>query len=95
MLTSDHGTLIAIEVVRDSLYVSLKLSLPLLVVGLVTGLVVSVLQALTQVQEQTLSFIPKILVVAGAMFVLMPWLLAETITYTLEVFRTMATRFPG
>lgn len=95
MLTSDHGTLIAIEVVRDSLYVSLKLSLPLLVVGLVTGLVVSVLQALTQVQEQTLSFIPKILVVAGAMFVLMPWFLAETIAYTLEVFRTMATRFPG
>ena len=53
----------AVDMGREAMLVTLKLSMPLLMVGLVVGLVISVLQAATQVQEQTLSFIPKILAV--------------------------------
>ena len=55
---------------------------PLLAVGLIVGLSVSIVQAVTQIQEQTLSFIPKILAVVGTLLLLMPWMLAVIVEYT-------------
>jgi flagellar biosynthetic protein FliQ len=81
----------AVDLAREMILVALMVSLPLLVIGLAVGLVVSVLQAATQVQEQTLAFIPKIVAVALAMFVLMPWLVTRMTEYTTSLF----VRMPG
>jgi flagellar biosynthetic protein FliQ len=67
---------------REALGVALKLSVPLLAVGLVVGLSVSIVQAVTQIQEQTLSFIPKILAVVATLLFLMPWMLTVIVEYT-------------
>ena len=69
---------------REALFTALKLSLPLLAVGLIVGLSVSIVQAVTQIQEQTLSFIPKILAVVGTLLFLMPWMLRVIVAYTQE-----------
>jgi flagellar biosynthesis protein FliQ len=71
-----------VDIGRDALWVALKLSMPLLAVGLVVGLAVSIVQAITQIQEQTLSFIPKILAVVGTLIFLMPWMLRVVVEYT-------------
>jgi flagellar biosynthetic protein FliQ len=63
-----------IDVAREALWVTLKLSGPLLMVALVVGLVISFIQALTQIQEMTLTFIPKILAIFGTLFLLLPFL---------------------
>lgn len=72
----------AVDLTRAALFVSLKLSLPLLGVGLVVGLFVSLLQAVTQIQEQTLTFIPRILAVVATLILLFPSLLAWMVEYT-------------
>jgi flagellar biosynthetic protein FliQ len=59
---------------------------PLLLVGLAVGLVVSLFQAVTQIQEQTLSFIPKIVGVALVIVVLGPWMLGQLVSYTQNLF---------
>ncbi len=84
----------AIELGREALWLTLKLSLPLLLVGLVVGLVVSVLQAATQLQEQTLSFIPKIVAVVAVLFIALPWFLSQVIEYSEELFLKMGSLFP-
>ncbi len=75
----------AVEIGRDFLYYATLLTLPALAVSLVVGLVVSVFQAVTSIQEQTLSFAPRILALAGLFVVLMPWLLQMSIFYTTQM----------
>ena len=65
---------------------ALKVGMPLLLVGLVIGLVVSVFQAVTQIQEQTLSFIPKIIGLAIVLVVGGPWMLGQLIVWTQELY---------
>ncbi|MDI3493311.1 MAG: flagellar biosynthesis protein FliQ, partial [Desulfomicrobiaceae bacterium] len=60
---------------RQSIELTLTISLPLLGVGLGVGIVVSILQAATQIQEATLTFVPKIVAVFGALLVACPWIL--------------------
>ncbi len=79
-----------IDVGREALGTALKLSVPLLAVGLVVGLSVSIVQAVTQIQEQTLSFIPKILAVVATLIFLMPWMLSVIVEYT----RTLLCQLP-
>lgn len=83
----------AVDLGRSALLLATKLSLPLLLVGLVVGLAISILQAATQVQEQTLSFVPKILAVVATLFLLLPWFLAELIEYTEDLFIHMGEFF--
>ena len=64
---------------------------PLLVVSLGVGLVVSIVQAVTQIQEQTLSFVPKLLTVAAVFLVALPWMLQLLVKYTTELFRSLPT----
>ncbi len=66
----------------QTLMVSLKLALPTLVACLGVGLVVSVLQAVTQIQEMTLTFVPKVVAVAVIMLVAGPWMLNTLLTFT-------------
>ncbi|MHC4660960.1 MAG: flagellar biosynthesis protein FliQ [Planctomycetota bacterium] len=79
----------AVELGRQALYVTLQLSIPLLMVGLIVGLAVSIVQAVTQIQEQTLSFVPKILAVVGILFALLPWMILIIVNYTEDLFRSL------
>lgn len=67
---------------RDALMTALAVAGPLLAVGLVVGVAISVLQAVTQIQEATLSFVPKILGVAVAFLVFMPWMIQKLVKFT-------------
>ena len=69
----------------DAMELAMKLGLPLLLAGLVVGLAVSIFQAVTQIQEQTLTFIPKILASAAVMVVAGPWMLNQLLAYTAEL----------
>lgn len=64
-----------IEILREALVVAFKLAAPLLLVSIVVGLVVSVFQAATQIHEQTLTFVPKVVVVALLMLFLASWMM--------------------
>ena len=71
---------------RQSIEIALLISLPMLGVGLVVGVVVSIIQAATQIQEMTLSFIPKIVSIFLALLISFPWIMDKMITYTRDVF---------
>ncbi len=73
---------VVVKLGMDALTTALKLGLPLLLAGLIVGLVVSVFQAVTQIQEMTLSFIPKLLVTAAVLAIGGPWMLDQLIGYT-------------
>lgn len=79
----DQDTVISLA--TQALSLTLKIALPLLLVGLLIGLAVSVFQAVTQIQEQTLSFIPKVLALAGVLLIGGPWMLGELLNYTTEL----------
>jgi flagellar biosynthetic protein FliQ len=75
----------AIEVTRDALVVLLKISLPPMLIGLVIGVGISLLQAVTQIQEQAVQFVPKIVVLFIALIVLLPFMLTTLATFTHEI----------
>ena len=70
----------------QALTVTLEVSMPFLLAGLVVGLIVSVFQAVTSIQEQTLSFIPKILVTGAVMAIAGPWMLSQLLNYTQQLY---------
>jgi flagellar biosynthetic protein FliQ len=74
-----------VNLVVDMMAVALKIALPLLLTGLIIGLAVSIFQAVTQIQEQTLSFIPKVLALAGVLVVGGPWMLNQLVAYTQDL----------
>ena len=76
----------ASELIRNTLLLALVISAPMLIIGLVVGIVVSLLQAVTQIQEQTLTFIPKIAAMVTAAIVLMPWMSHRLMTYATDMF---------
>ena len=65
----------ALTVLKESIWLILKLSAPLLIVSIVIGLIISIFQAATQIQEQTLTFVPKIVAIAVLLIVLGSWML--------------------
>ena len=71
---------------RQSIELTLAIALPMLVVGLGVGVVVSVLQAATQIQEMTLTFVPKIIAVFLALLISFPWIMDKMITFTQDIF---------
>ncbi|QJE72990.1 flagellar biosynthesis protein FliQ [Aerophototrophica crusticola] len=75
----------AIDVARDALYITIIVSGPLMLVGLVIGTAISLFQALTQLQEQTLSFVPKIIAMFAALVFLLPFMFGHLKTFTEQV----------
>ena len=71
-----------LELAQRALLVALQVSAPVLGLSLITGLIVSVFQAATQIQETTLTFVPKILAMVVALMVFGPWMLRMIITFT-------------
>jgi flagellar biosynthetic protein FliQ len=76
---------------QDTLRTTAMLSAPLLGAALITGLVVSILQAITQINEQTLTFIPKMIVIGVVLVIAGPWMLDILTHFTTNLFENMAT----
>ncbi|TJY43175.1 flagellar biosynthesis protein FliQ [Cohnella pontilimi] len=75
----------------QALYVVLKASAPMLGIGLIVGLIVSIFQATTQIQEQTLAFVPKIVAVFVAVLVFGPWILNVLVDFTSRLLGNLAS----
>jgi flagellar biosynthesis protein FliQ len=76
----------AVDLIRHTLILALIVSAPMLLIGMVVGIVVSLFQAVTQIQEQTLTFIPKIVAMVSAAILLMPWMSVRLLEYTKGMF---------
>ena len=76
---------------QDTLLLVLYVAGPILIVALVVGLLVSIFQAVTQIHEMTLTFIPKILAVAAVLSILLPWTLQQLIDFTVNLFSSIPT----
>ena len=76
----------ATELIRHTLLLALIVSAPMLLIGLLVGIVVSLLQAVTQIQEQTLTFVPKIAAMVAAAILLMPWIGHRLLEYSSAMF---------
>jgi flagellar biosynthetic protein FliQ len=81
----------AIWVCKETIYTALLICAPMLLAGLVVGVIVSLFQAVTQIHEMTLTFIPKILVVATVMLFTMPWIIRVMLGFTRHIFSLMST----
>lgn len=76
----------ALDMCRDALVIALVISAPVLGVGLIFGLLISIIQAVTQIQDQTISIVPKIfaMVITGVFFI--PWVTNQLLAYAQELF---------
>ncbi len=74
------------DLAHSTLLVTATLAAPLLLIALVTGLVIGMLQAATSINEQTLSFIPKLLLMALALFAVGPWMLRVLVDFTHDLY---------
>ncbi|MBX6369532.1 MAG: flagellar biosynthesis protein FliQ [Rhodospirillales bacterium] len=81
----------AVDVAREAIVVALKIGAPVMLVSLGVGLTISLFQALTQIQEMTLSFVPKILVIFLAMLVFLPFMLSTLTGFTHELVGRIVT----
>jgi flagellar biosynthetic protein FliQ len=79
----------------QALELVIKVGGPLLLVGLVIGLIVSVFQAITQIQEQSLSFIPKLIATGVVLIIAGPWMLNQLLSYTEDLYRSIPTLVGG
>lgn len=78
------------SIVKEALYTSLLVGGPILILSLIVGLLVSIFQATTQIQEQTLTFVPKLIVIAITLVVGGNWMLQEVIKFTNKIMTMIA-----
>ena len=86
---------VVINVSMQAMQLAFKIAMPLLLVGLVIGLLISVFQAVTQIQEQTLTFIPKIVGMGLVLVIAGPWMLDQVVTYTHQLYSDIPTMIDG
>jgi flagellar biosynthesis protein FliQ len=89
------STDVVISLATQAMNLAFKVAMPLLLAGLVVGLIVSVFQAVTQIQEQTLAFIPKIIAIAAVLVILGPWMLGQILTYTSNLYLSIPSLVGG
>jgi flagellar biosynthesis protein FliQ len=73
----------------EAIKITLLVSAPMLMVGLLVGLAISVFSAVTQIQEMTLTFVPKIVAVFMALIITLPWVIEKLTTYTINLFNSI------
>ena len=78
-----------VSLVVSMMSVTVKVAAPMLLAGLVVGLVISIFQAVTQIQEQTLSFIPKLVALVAVVAIGGPWMLDTLVTWTQELWASI------
>ena len=82
---------VVIDVAQEAIKVVLMISAPILGLGLLVGLIVSIVQATTQIQEPTLSFIPKIIAISLVMLIFGPWMMNIMYEFTVKLFENIPT----
>ena len=80
-----------LEIGRDAVWVILKISAPVMIAGIVVGLIIALFQALTTIQEMTLTFVPKIVVILISVVVFLPFMMNSVIYFSNGLFDKMAT----
>ena len=83
------------DVLTGMLALGAKVSTPIMGVGIAIGLVVAIFMAATQLQEQSLQFVPKIVAIGIMLLAVGPWMLDCFVTYTIDIFERIATMRPG
>jgi flagellar biosynthetic protein FliQ len=78
-----------VELAQKAIKVTLLVSLPILGIGLVVGVLISLLQSATQIQEMTLTFVPKILSIFIGLLLLLPWIMHQLTGFTLEIINNL------
>ena len=81
----------AMDVLRSAILLAITIGLPLLVVGLVVGVVVSLFQAVTQIQDQTVSAVPKIIAIVLTLLICLPWIADRMVEYTKSTYQQVPT----
>jgi flagellar biosynthesis protein FliQ len=81
----------AIALFQQAIFLALTLAGPMLLFGLIAGLMVSIFQAVTQVHEMTLTFIPKILAVVASLFIFLPWMVNRILDFSSTLLGGLAT----
>lgn len=81
----------AVTLARNAVYLSLIIATPVLAASIVVGLAISILQAVTQIQEQTISFVPKIVVMLLVLLLTLPWILNRMVDYSTSLIRDIPT----
>lgn len=81
---------LVMSIFNEAVWLAFKLGVPLLIVGMLIGLIIAILQAATQVHEQTLTFAPKVIIVALTLLALGPWMINSLIDFTNNIFDLMA-----
>jgi flagellar biosynthetic protein FliQ len=77
---------LAVQLISHAMMMALMVAAPLLIAALVVGVLVSLVQALTQIQEQTLTFIPKLVAVAVVLLLCLPWMVRQLVQYVITAF---------
>jgi flagellar biosynthetic protein FliQ len=80
----------AIDLCRSTLLTAVVIAAPMLLVGMAAGLAVGLIQALTQIQDQTVAFVPKLLAMAAVLVACLPWLLTQMTDFTRLIFENSA-----
>lgn len=80
-----------VHVVREAFYIMLLISAPVLLLSLIVGLAVSIVQAATSIQEITLTFVPKMVVIAIVLVLTMPWMMDVMMSFTINLFHQIPT----
>ncbi len=75
----------AIDLAREAIWTTLLIGAPILVAGMSVGLLIGLFQALTQIQEQTVAFVPKIVAMMLTLSIALPWLVARMLQYSIEL----------
>jgi len=83
------GEDLIIDIAKQAITVTIMLSAPVLGLGLLVGLIVSIIQATTQIQEQTLSFVPKILAIFIALLIFGPWMMRVMTDFTINLYENI------
>jgi len=82
---------LAVELLRRAVTTALLVAAPMLITALLVGVVISLVQAVTQIQEQTLTFVPKILAMALVFIISLPWILTRLIDYLTGILQTFGS----
>ena len=79
-----------VEITKDALYLIIKVSLPVLLVSMAVGLIVSIFQTVTSIQEQTLTFVPKVIAIFLTLMLLGNWMMTNMVEYTTQLWSSFS-----
>jgi len=77
------------SIMAGAIKMTLMIGAPMLILGLIVGLIISIFSAVTQIQEMTLTFVPKIVIVLAALLMFLPWIIDKMTTYTINLYSSL------